>query len=164
MTCVEIGSFEGRGSLHIVKLLCQHPESRLYCIDPWEDTYVQTGKAEFKNLDHYFQGQFGRFLKNTEGIAAIVPMRGTSDAQIPLLPDASVDFAYIDGDHSPEQVYKDGVAMFPKLKSGAVMVFDDYNWEHNGVRCGDGIDRFLREYADQVTIQSKGWHVITRKL
>jgi predicted O-methyltransferase YrrM len=163
MTCVEVGSFEGRGSLVIAELLCKHPESKLYCIDPWEDSYVQTGKEEFKNLDPLFKGQLARFQKNTVGIPCIIPMRGTSNEQIPALPDAAVDFAYIDGDHSPEQVYADGTLMFPKLKPGATMVFDDYLWEHKGVRCGDGIDRFLREYAEDIEVVSKGWHVILRK-
>jgi hypothetical protein len=40
MTCVEIGCFEGQGTNIMTKLLCSHEESKIYCIDPWEDVYV----------------------------------------------------------------------------------------------------------------------------
>jgi predicted O-methyltransferase YrrM len=162
MTCVEVGSFEGKGSLAIVAHLCQHPESRLFCIDPWEDVYVPN-RSEFQEIDHKFVGQYQRFLKNTEAEPKITAMRGTSDEKIQELADASVDFAYIDGDHSPDQVYKDGVSMHHKLKAGATLIFDDYGWVRAGLRCADGIDRFIEEYAAAYELVSKGWHVILKK-
>ncbi len=36
MTCLEIGSFEGMGSLKIVETLCSHPDSRLCCVKTWD--------------------------------------------------------------------------------------------------------------------------------
>jgi len=162
MTCVEIGSFEGRGSLIIADFLCTHPESKLYCIDPWEDCYT-ADVPQFKDLDHKFKGQLGRFQANTSKVAAIVPLRGTSDTMLGSI-QGQVDFVYIDGDHSPDGVYKDGVNMLPKMAPGGVMVFDDYEWTHNGLRCRDGVDRFLKEYSDRVTLVKKGYQLIVRVL
>ena len=45
---------------------------------------------------------------------------------IPKLLDNTIDFAYIDGDHSPEQVYKDAINILPKMKSNSIILFDDY--------------------------------------
>jgi hypothetical protein len=56
-------------------------------------------------------------------------------------------------------VYKDGINIFQKMTSGGIIVFDDYTWEHNGQRCGDGIDKFLNEYKDKI---SKDYQVIVR--
>jgi predicted O-methyltransferase YrrM len=160
MVCLEVGSFEGRGALMIEKILCQHDASRVYCVDPWEDLYVK-GDNRFNSIDKLFAGQYDRFLQNTKGSSKIVPLRGKSDDMIKTVP-GEIDFAYIDGDHSPEQVYKDGVNTMVKMKSGGVMVFDDYLWEHNGVRCKDGIDRFLQEFQGKYSLVAKDYHVILR--
>jgi len=160
MTCLEVGSFEGRGTLMIENILCQHNDSRIYCVDPWEDLYVN-GDSRFKSIDSLFVGQYARFLKNTKGNSKVIPLRGKSDDMIGTIP-GKVDFAYIDGDHSPEQVYKDGVNVFHKMKSGGIVVFDDYLWNHNGVNCKDGIDRFLSEFQGKYTLIEKNYHVILR--
>ncbi len=162
MNSLEIGAFEGRGSLIIADLLCKHPESKLYCVDPWDDEYVK-GFAKFNDLNGLFKGQYARFTENTNAVSAIVPLRGTSDAIVPTL-SVGIDFAYIDGDHSPEQVYKDGCMVFEKLVSGGVMVFDDYEWVHNGVRCRDGVDKFLKEYKDSLRVLFVAYQVGIQKL
>ena len=76
----------------------------------------------------------------------IVPMEGYSDDMIIKLEDRSIDFAYIDGDHSEEQVYKDAIGIFPKMKSNSIILFDDYKWSMHGHITKNGIDRFLNEY------------------
>ena len=160
MMCLEVGCFEGRGTLMMENLLCQHSDSRVYCVDPWEDIYVK-GDTRFTSVDPLFIGQYDRFLNNTKDSRKIVPLRGKSDEMIKAVP-VELDFAYIDGDHSPEQVYKDGVNVFNKMKSGGIIVFDDYLWEHNGVKCKDGIDRFLSEFDGKYTVVAKEYHVILR--
>jgi predicted O-methyltransferase YrrM len=162
MICVEIGSFEGRGSLIIEKILCKHPYSKLYCIDPWEDLYVK-GNTAFNSIDNLFVGQYDRFLNNTREFSKIVPLRGKSDNMIKNVP-GYIDFAYIDGDHSPLQVYKDGVNVINKMRSDGIMVFDDYLWEHNGIKCKEGIDRFLHEFLGKYRVITIDYHVIIQIL
>lgn len=162
LIALEIGAFEGRGSLIIADMLCKHPDSKLICVDPWDDEYV-TGFEKFKDLNGYFKGQFARFSENTRANPKIRPIRGTSDAIVPTLTEP-IDFAYIDGDHSPEQVYKDGCMTFEKLAPGGYMVFDDYEWVHNGVRCRDGVDRFTREYKDKIRVVFVAYQVGVQKL
>jgi hypothetical protein len=43
----------------------------------------------------------------------------------------TINFVYIDGDHSPEQVYKDAVNMLPKMKSNGIILFYDYRSDFN---------------------------------
>lgn len=159
MVCVEIGSFEGKGSIKIIEKMCVNPNSLLYCVDPWEDKYVNN--ELFSNLDHYFIGQYERFKNNTKGIHKIIELRGQSDFVIDKI-EHLVDFAFIDGDHSEKQVYKDGVMMFEKMRNGGIMVFNDYGWIHNGENCGKGIDRFLEEYKDNIDILYKKYNVAVR--
>jgi predicted O-methyltransferase YrrM len=107
-------------------------------------------------------GQYGRFISNTKSEARIIPLKGTSDERIPELPD-DLDFAYIDGDHTPEQVYKDAIHIFRKMKPGGIVLFDDYQFSVNGVITAEGIDRFLEEHACDLEILFKGVQVAVRK-
>ncbi len=143
--CLEIGSHTGDGALHIEAWLCAHPESRLWCVDPWEDVYVPGGAWPLTDFDGLCVGQHAAFLSRTRGKPKIRPLRGTSDAQVPSLRDASLDFAYVDGNHHPAQVFRDAASVLPKLKADGVVLFDDYLWEHKGLRTAEGIDRALRE-------------------
>jgi predicted O-methyltransferase YrrM len=161
MTCVEIGAFEGRGSIVIAGHLCKHPKSKLYCIDPLDNEYVK-GDKRLAFWDHACVGQRGRFINNTKAYSNIVLLEGVSDTMIPVLDDGTVDFVYIDGDHSPEQVYKDAQGMWPKMKKGGVILFDDYLFTANGLKTADGIDKFLKEREGSYTLLLKDWQLAIR--
>lgn len=60
MVCVEVGSFEGLGSITINDYLCNNSESVLYCIDPFDDEYVK-GNQQTSFWDHACKGQKGVF-------------------------------------------------------------------------------------------------------
>lgn len=162
MTCVEIGSFEGLGSLLIREHLCNTSGSRLYCIDHWEDHYGSESET-LKKYDKDFVGQYQRFVHNTKDHANIIPLHGYSDAMIPLVSEP-VDFVYIDGDHSPNQTYKDAVNILPKMKSGGIMLFDDYEFVCDGLRTKDGIDRFLKDYSTKVRVILRNYQLAVRVL
>lgn len=161
LICVEIGSFEGRGSIVISQKLCSIPGSKLYCIDPFDDEYVK-GNNKLAFWNYACKGQKEKFYHNTKNMANIIPLEGTSDTMIPSLLNNNVDFVYIDGDHSPEQVYLDAVNMIPKMKSGGIILFDDYGWIRNGIKTADGIDRFLKEYEGKYEILFKKYQLAIR--
>jgi predicted O-methyltransferase YrrM len=161
MKCVEIGSFEGRGSVLIHNHLCKNKDSILYCIDPFDDEYVK-GSDEMSCWNHLFNGQYIKFKTNTSNLSKIIEMRGVSNIMIPSLEDNSIDFCYIDGDHSPDQVYKDIVNMFGKMKNGSIVLFDDYLWESNGIVTKIGIDRFLNEYIGKYDIVFQNYQLAIR--
>jgi predicted O-methyltransferase YrrM len=161
MKCVEIGSFEGRGSISINNHLCKHKESILYCIDPFDDEYVK-GSEKMAFWNYACEGQYARFKTNTANLPKIVEMRGVSDLMIPLLDNDSVDFCYIDGDHSPEQVYKDITNVFEKMKNKSIVLFDDYLWEMNGIVTKTGIDKFLEEYRGRYELLFQNFQLAIR--
>jgi hypothetical protein len=161
VTALEIGSFEGLGTrLIFTHLIVHHPESKLYCVDPWLDVYVP-GKAT-PEWDACFVGQFERFVANTADLGArVVPIRGMSNDVVPTLREP-LDFAYIDGDHSPEQVYRDAAMVAPLMRKDAVMLFDDYPWTLNGVRTGDGVDRWIAENHGKIDVLFIGYQAAVR--
>jgi len=57
---------------------------------------------------------------------AVVLHEGDSGAAIAELPDASVDFAYVDGDHSYAGARRDLFGIFPKMKPGGYIQVNDY--------------------------------------
>jgi hypothetical protein len=161
MNCVEIGSFEGIGSILIHEMLCKNENSRLYCIDPFDDEYVK-GNEQLSFWNKACIGQRGRFYNNTKHIEKIIPLQGYSDEMILKIEDNTIHFAYIDGDHSPEQVYKDAVNIFPKMKNLGIILFDDYGFTTNGVITAKGIDKFLYEYSERYELLFKDYQLAIR--
>jgi predicted O-methyltransferase YrrM len=163
MKCVEIGSFEGKGSIVIMDTLCKNKNSVLYCIDPFDDEYVKDNEA-MSFWNNACNGQHSRFKHNTANMPKIIEMRGYSDIMIPVFEDDSIDFCYIDGDHSPEQVYKDITNMLRKMKNNSIVLFDDYLWEVNGIVTKKGIDRFLEEYKGKYDLLFSNYQLAIRIL
>ena len=54
------------------------------------------------------------------------------------------DFVYIDASHSPEDVIFDAINSFRYLKTGGMMIFDDYWWG----KCKVGIDCFIETHKE----------------
>ena len=153
MTCLEIGSFEGLGTNIIYERLCKPNGGRVYCVDPWDDEYVKGSTLYTDFLNGIFKNQYERFVYNTQNKPNLIPVRGYSDDVVPKI-NEMFDFAFIDGDHSPEQVYKDACMTLPKMKNRSIMLFDDYDWTDNNrvARCGDGIDKFINENSNKVRV------------
>jgi hypothetical protein len=160
LNIVEIGCFEGRGTNILKDKLCKTDACKIFCIDPWEDVYVK-GESAYSDIDFYFNNQYDRFINNTKDNKHVVIMRGYSNDMIPMLPN-NIDFAYIDGDHSPNQVYADGKNILPKMNSGGIIVFDDYKWVHNNKVCKDGIDKFVEEYKHMIDVIDIDYQLIAR--
>ena len=60
-------------------------------------------------------------------------LRGTTLDVIDQIPDGSLDFAYIDGDHSLRGITIDLVNLLPKIKPGGLIGGDDFAprpWQH----------------------------------
>jgi predicted O-methyltransferase YrrM len=151
-TIIEIGCFEGYGTLKLHSLLGTHSESKIICIDPWDDCYVKN-KGEFSDIDPIFVGQYDKFISNTISIKDKLDIkRGYSTDILKELEPKSIDFAYVDGDHSANQVYIDGCLLFPLMKQGGIILFDDYYWTHNNEITQIGIDRFINEYRESIDV------------
>ena len=142
---LKIGTFYGANILLVAVSYGLHKNSKLYCVDPWED---------YDNYPEYKEKQnviYNSFLNNieTSGIKnKIVINRGYSNIKVPMFQDEFFDIIYIDGNHEPSYVLEDAVLSFRKLKKGGVMIFDDYGWGDTQV----GIDGFLSSYHKKLEL------------
>ena len=153
--CAEIGVFRGKFSREILR--GRKPE-KLYLIDPWinfkDPLYENTWYHE--ESEHDMEDIHGRILRRFKGRierGQVEVLRGMSTEVADAIPDGSLDFIYIDGDHSYEGVKADLEIAIKKCKPEAVIALDDY---YTGGWWKDGVVRatseFLGQYADQMTI------------
>jgi predicted O-methyltransferase YrrM len=143
---LEIGAFHGANILSVAKTYASHCDSKLYCIDPWED---YTEYTEYKNQQSSVYSSFINNITNSGEIDKIIINRGYSNLEIPKIQDDFFDIIYIDGNHEPEYVLEDAVLSFRKLKTNGIMIFDDYGWGGPDLT-QKGIDGFLSGYHKRI--------------
>lgn len=141
---LEIGVFKGDSVIDMTKSYCKHPDSKLYCVDPWIDY------PEYREYKQQIESVYDIFSKRIDAENLrdkITVYRDFSHNVVPTFQDNFFDIAFIDGNHETEFVYKDGVMVLPKMKSGGTLIFDDYDWSETK----KGIDTFLNDYSTQLT-------------
>ena len=145
---LEIGTFYGANVLSVTNTYGYHKDSRLYCVDPWED---YSDYDEYKNIQSTIYETFLYNIDQSEHKDKINVKRGYSHSEIPKFEDDFFDIIYIDGNHEPEYVLEDAVLSFRKLKINGIMIFDDYGW--GGIDLTQrGIDGFLIGYHKRIVI------------
>jgi predicted O-methyltransferase YrrM len=143
---LEVGAFYGANVLSVANTYGLHSDSKLYCIDPWED-YDEY--PEYKSQQASIYETFTKNIENSGVKDKIIVNRGYSSSEIPKLQDDFFDIIYIDGNHEPEYVLEDAVLSFRKLKKGGIMIFDDYGWGGPDLT-KRGIDGFLSGYHKRI--------------
>lgn len=123
----EIGVWEGNFS---EKILAITEPRELHLIDPWlyQPEFVNTGFGRKKNetrMDEMFQEVSARFASNP----AVKIHRAMSKAAMETLPDAYLDWIYIDGNHNDPFVGEDLDLSTRKVKPGGIIAGDDFNWQ-----------------------------------
>lgn len=151
----EIGVFRGKFSSNILK---ERKPEKLYLIDPWinfedplyENTWYSTGAGN--DMDEIYAHVCKKFAPRIEK-GQVEVLRGKSTDVADQIPDGSLDFVYIDGDHSYEGVKADLEIAFRKTKESAVIAIDDYYlggwWKDGVVRASS---EFLGAHSDCITI------------
>jgi predicted O-methyltransferase YrrM len=66
-----------------------------------------------------------------------------------------IDLLYIDGAHDPNSVARDTTLYVPMVKSGGIVIFDDYG--HPDVQ--RGVDCALNAFASMKTAIFTGWQL-----
>ncbi len=106
--------------------------NRYYMIDPWRHL---GGWNKPANQD---DAQFGEFFKEVKAktdfaTAKRVILRGKTTEVIDQIPDAELDLAYIDADHTLKGIAIDLIRVYPKVRIGGFLGGDDFSrtiWEH----------------------------------
>jgi Methyltransferase domain len=120
---LEIGVADGGNVIQVEKTFAKHPDSKLYCVDPWQD-YDEY--PEYKGEQEEGWDKFNKNISVLSNPDKFVIKRGFSDDIVPTFPDNFFDIAFVDGNHETEFVYRDGLMALQKTKSGGFIIFDDY--------------------------------------
>lgn len=139
---LEIGAFYGANLLSVENTFAGHQNSKLYCIDPWED---YNEYPEYKGQQSSIYYSFLENIKNSGKSDKIEIRRGYSNTELLKFEDEFFDIIYIDGNHEPQYVLEDAVLSFRKLKKNGIMIFDDYGWGGKDLT-QRGIDAFISGY------------------
>jgi hypothetical protein len=154
LQAVEVGSYEGRSACWIMQHLLTGKDSRLICVEPFQE----------------YEGQESNFDYNTRIAGCsdkIVKLRGRSQQVLPLLAEESFDFVYIDGSHMTWDVLQDAAMCWRLVRPRGILVFDDY--EHAlfpdsfDMSAGPAIRAFLSLISGKYELLFKDWQVALRK-
>lgn len=133
MNMVEIGSYAGESTV----IFASHFRD-IVAIDPFINDYdMNDATCHFMDLIKVHD-VFKENIKSHKNISHI--MKISDDACFDIK-DNSVDFVYIDGMHTYEQVKKDIINYLPKIKKGGFIGGHDYHPNWQGVM--DAINELL---------------------
>jgi predicted O-methyltransferase YrrM len=160
---MEIGSWEGRSALFFLNYL---PHSRVVCIDTFEggqEHQIRAKEEDFlPHIEKRFDANTAAFASRIEKIKA-----RSSDALAELgLANRRFDVAYIDGSHRAVDVYSDAALTWPLMAPGALVIFDDYQWDMMPEPLDNprqGVDAFLATFKGQYRIVHNDYQVAVVK-
>ena len=122
---VEIGCWLGRSGSYLgVEIINSGKNIRLDCVDTWLGAPELMEEEVVKNGTLYAD-----FLKNVESLRTIItPIRLTSTQASHLYQDESLDFVFIDADHTKEGFGADLNCWYPKVKGDGVIAGHDADY------------------------------------
>lgn len=131
MTMVEIGCYAGESTT----IWCKNFKE-VFAVDPWADgkgydSNDYASRAMSDNIENQFDNRMSKF-DNFEKI------KDFSYNVVDQFEDESLDFVYIDGEHTYDGVKKDIELYLPKIKKGGYIGGHDYKPKWQGVM--DAVD------------------------
>lgn len=132
---LEIGVASGWTMNHFLQNL---PNLQLTGIDP----YIGYMDGNIKIAQEMLDAQY---LAAQDNISDFAPrgkiLRGYSQDFVNLFEDKSLDYIFIDGDHSYEGALRDCELFFPKIKSNGIFAGHDWSF--------DGVQKAVNEFKDK---------------
>jgi len=124
----ELGVFKGINAERFLNML---NIEKLHLIDTW----ITPSCEKRYSYETFAKDVFGKFKENEK---IIIYRENTSEA-VKKIQDDSLDFIYIDADHSYSGCKEDMELWYPKLKTGGVFVGHDYF-------CIEGVKKAVDEF------------------
>lgn len=163
---LEIGSYEGRSTVWTVENMMRTGDT-ITCIDTWE------GGEEHDGVDMVSVEM--RFNHNTLQAEMKFPNRRVHklkcDSVLALSEELQYAkgryvFAYIDGSHIAKDVLTDACMVWPLVKQGGIVVFDDYLWgDPSNIlhRPKLAIDSFVNIFSEELEVMHVGYQLVIKK-
>lgn len=124
---VELGCWKGKSAAFMaVEILNSSKQIYFDCIDSWPDS-----ACEHDTLSNAKTGQelYDIFMTNISPVLPLINIRRMdSSSASNFYWNESVDFVFVDADHTYEGVKKDIMSWWPKIKKGGVLAGHDYAW------------------------------------
>jgi predicted O-methyltransferase YrrM len=117
---IETGSYLGCSSL----LITLYSNATVWAHDIWVTDWSELKGCPPPEVKDYFY-EFYSSVKNNKRENRVIPIRGNSVYTIGIHDDASIDLAFVDGDHSYEGCLYDLRAVWPKMKKDSVILVHD---------------------------------------
>ncbi len=139
---VEVGSLAGFST----KVFARHFK-KVFSIDPYSPGYDD---ANDKNSDD-FRLRIAKDLFTVRFVDEphVVQYREPSATGCARFADRSLDFVYLDGSHTYDDVDLDIRSWRPKIKPGGFLAGDDYSWE--------GVERAVKGQCDKFEVIEGRW-------
>jgi len=157
---VEIGSFKGATSKYLLSYL-KNLET-LICVDPWIkypdfEKVIYNKKLQKADFD---KDVYQVFLNNIEEYKNKVNIcRMFSSEAVKYIENNSLDFIFIDGNHSYEYVKEDIELWYPKIKKGGLISGHDYGQDPKKYP-GFGVDKAVHEiFGINFSVENKIWYL-----
>lgn len=138
LTAVEVGVWKG----HAISFLAQEMlkankrNFKLYAVDIWGDWEALTEDPE----QPYIYAIYNRVLETTGVRQYIEDIHEKSDLGAAKFLDGTLDFVYIDADHSYNNTKNDILAWLPKVKKGGILAGHDYYQESKSTGVKAAVD------------------------
>lgn len=147
VTGLEIGIYEGRSTQFWLDEICTHQTSRLLACD-------QSLKL-FASNQEWFERTYQERLR----VWRKDQVRFLMDLPI----NSRFDFAYLDGSKDPRTVLISACELWPHMRPGGVVIFDDYLWQRAAIQPKRGIDAFLTLVDGEFELVESDWQIAIKR-
>jgi SAM-dependent methyltransferase len=130
LTFLEIGCFEGRATNYLLDNILTGEGSVIHVVDTFEGSTNEIGMSA-SDLDLGLDNLYNKFTHNISHSSdkVIIHQGYSSDILKKDFKDNMFDFIYIDGSHTAPDVLADAILSHSLLKSGGIIIFDDFLWK-----------------------------------
>lgn len=135
---VEIGTDRGK---YAEQLFQGIPGLKLTCVDPWLPYTEGEEIHDQANIDQIHQEALKRLSPYSSKL-----MKMPSAEAVRWIPDDSLDFVFIDGNHSYENVLEDITEWTKKVKPGGIVAGHDYKEDKvNNYGVVEAVQKYTKE-------------------
>ena len=147
---LEIGAYEGRSTCWLIGQMDKY--GTIYSIDPYPN---------MPEIEERFIENTREAVKGTSIISCLVKDQSYTALAKMIGQSQEFDFIYIDGDHDPATTLADAAMAWGMLKTGGVMLFDDYEYPHEPTKVG--IQGFLQGFVGKWDLVLQNYQLAVRK-